>query len=232
MDKYKRNTTKRAPAPEDLVEFFDCEQGSEAWHDLHRGVPSASKFATIMADGKDGGPSLTRGRLMDQMAAEIISGLRAETYSSRAMERGLEQEPALIEHYAFTRGVSVERVGFIRRTIANPLGEDLVIGCSPDGLVGADGLVQTKSLQPDLLIRLVDDGRFPAKHKWQCHGEIWVSGRQWCDLRIGYAGMPIDATFRITRDDLLIDELKAGVEKFSWELKKLIERVKQKGRIR
>lgn len=226
----KRAMLKPVPKP-DIVETFDCEQRSPEWFALRRGILTASNMDVLMAEGRDGGPSLTRARLLDQMAAEIISEIPAETYSSAAMKRGLEQEPALIDDYAFERGVTVERVGFVRRTIANPLGEDLVIGCSPDGLVGSSKVLQIKSLQPDLLVRLIDSGRFPSEHKWQCHGELLVTGRASCDLRIGYVGMPIAATYRIQRDESIVAQMRNEAEKFAYELRKLVERVKQKGRL-
>src|SRR5208282_4178254 len=103
------------------------------------------------------------------------------------MAHGIEIEPDALDHYAFTRGVEIRRVGFVRRTIRDPLFDDLVVGCSPDGMVGADGVVQVKRMKPSLIVKLVDGGRFPTEHKWQCHGEIWVTGRQWADLKVYYA---------------------------------------------
>lgn len=226
-----------APPPQETVEEIDdIDQRSDEWFALHKGVPTASHFGTIMAEGKDGGPSLTRARLLDRMAAHVIDGIPAETYSNAAMQDGIEQEPAIISRYAFERGVEVRSVAFVRRTIPNPLGEDLVIGCSPDGLIGDDGMIETKRMQPDLLVRLIDSGRFPMEHRWQCHGQLWAAGRQWCDLRIGYAGDPrrdipgsnLVATFRIMRDESVIADMRREVERFSYELRQLVARVKLK----
>lgn len=228
-----RPAHKRKPPPADLVEVFDeVEQRSPEWDALRCGVPTASRFGTMMASGKDGGESVSRARLLYQMAGEVLSGVPAETYVSRAMERGIRMEPAALEHYAFTRGVEVARVGFIRRTIPNQFGGALVVGCSPDGLVGDDGGVQVKTMQPDLLVELVDRGRFPSEHRAQCQGEMWVTGRRWWDLKIFYEGLPLSPVFRLERDEAYIAQVAAAVETFAFDLRRLVERVKAKGGVR
>ena len=105
-----RPAHKRKPPPADAVEVFgEVEQRSPEWDALRCGVPTASRFGTMMASGRDGGESVGRQRLLYQMAGEVLSGVPAETYVSRAMERGIRMEPAALEHYAFTRGVQVTR---------------------------------------------------------------------------------------------------------------------------
>jgi hypothetical protein len=222
-----RAATKKPP--EDIVEEFDVEQRGEDWYSLRLGLPTASNFAAIMAqsDARAG-----RAKLLNRLAAEIIFKRPMETFSNAAMERGLDMEPAALDHYAFTRDVEVRRVGFVRRTIRDPILGDLVVGCSPDGLVGDDGVVQVKTMQPDLIVALVDSGRFPSEHRWQCQGELWVTGRRWADLKIYYDEFPLSPSFRIERDDVAIAELRKGVEVFAYDLKKLVADVRKKGGVR
>lgn len=223
---------KPRTAPEDVVETFDCDQGSEEWFALRLGLPTASVFHTIMADGRDGEASKTRTKLLHQLAGEILSKRPAETYENDAMRRGRAMEAEAIEHHAYTRAVEVRRVGFVRRTIYNPLGDDLVVGCSPDGLVGDAGVLQIKTMRPELIVALVESGRFPSEHRAQCQGEMWVTGRRTCDLRIFYSGMPISPTFRLERDDVYIFTIRTAVEIFAYDLRQLVERVKKKGGVR
>jgi hypothetical protein len=236
----KARAERRAPLQPDIVEEVDVEQRSAEWFALRLGVPTASVFGTIMADGRDGGPSKTRADLLHRMAAEIIYKRPLDTYQNADMAHGIEIEPDALDHYAFTRGVEVRRVGFVRRTILDPLLGDFIVGCSPDGMVGLEGVVQVKRMKPQLIVKLIDGARFPAEHKWQCHGEIWVTGRQWADLKIYYAErteagffeFPISPTFRIQRDEAMIAELRKGVETFSYELRKLVADVRKKGGVR
>jgi len=225
----------------DLVEEIDVEQRSAEWYAARIGIPTASVFGIIMADGRDGGESKTRADLLHRMAAEIIYKRPLETYQSADMAHGIEIEPDALDHYAFTRGVEVRRVGFVRRTIRDPLFGDLVVGASPDGLIGDDGAVQVKRMKPSLIVKHLDNGtRFATAHRWQCHGEIWVTGRQWVDLKVYYAErtdteffqFPISPTERVERDETAIAELRKGVEAFAYDLKKLVADVSKKGGVR
>jgi hypothetical protein len=162
---------KMKPPPEDLVEVFSEEeypQGSDEWKGLRIGLPTASRFGAIMADSEE---KVGRTKLLHLLAGEILTGTPMETFSSAAMRHGVEVEPEALEHYAFTRDVQITRVGFIKRTIPLLAG-NLVVGASPDGLVGEDGIVQCKRMQPDLLVALVDVGRVPLGRRPQLHGEM------------------------------------------------------------
>lgn len=214
----------------DVVEVFDeIEQGSEAWFDLRLALPTASNFKIIMASGKDGDESKTRARLLDRMVAEHFTKKPANTYENDQMRRGRTMEAAALEHYGFTRGVEVARVGFVRRTIKRPPFPDLVVGCSPDGLVGKDRVVQIKTMEPELIIGMVRRGTFPSEHRAQCQGELWVTGRQVCDLKIFYEGCPVGRTFPIQRDDAYITEIRNAVERFDYEMRQIIADIEKKG---
>lgn len=213
------NPKKPAPEP---IEIFDCAQESEEWFKLHIGCPSASTFKAIMAEGADGGDAKTRTKLLYQMAGEIITGAPRETFSSFEMQRGKEQEPEAREHYAFTRAVELTRVGFVRRTLPG----NRFVGCSPDSLIGSDGILEIKTMRPDLMIELLHKPGVPPGHRAQCQGSLWVTGRAWLDLVIFYRNMPVMPTFKIERDEVYIKQIANEVERFEYELKKLVERVR------
>jgi hypothetical protein len=216
----------------DRVEIHDVEQGGDDWFQLRLGIPTASEFATVMASGIDGGDSLGRQKLLYRLAGEVLTGIPGETYRNSAMERGKEMEPEACEHYAFTRGVELARVGFVLRTIPGNLGGPaLRIGCSPDRFVGKSGVLETKTMRPDLLIALALRGAagFPTEHRAQCQGILWVTGREWVDLEIFYRKMPVAPTFRVERDDAYIRQIADAVEVFDYDLRKLVERVRAMG---
>lgn len=211
----------------DLVEVFDSEnypQGGEAWFRIRLGLPSGSIFQTIMRadDAK------TRTTLLYRLAGEILSGEPAESYQSASMARGNQMEAKLIQRYAFLNAVDVDRVGFVRRTVRSSIGADFAAGCSPDGLVGDDGAVEIKSQKPELLIPLIESGRFPSEHRAQTQGTLWITGRQWCDLVVGYGDFPVTPTFHVTRDEPYIKQLSDAVERFSWEVAELVKRINKK----
>ena len=77
-----------------MVEIFDCEQNTDEWLRVRLGIPTASKFATVMAKGKDGkSDSKTRRDYLLDLVGERITGEPADAFSNRHTERGHEVEP-------------------------------------------------------------------------------------------------------------------------------------------
>lgn len=228
MAKAATKAKPKAPANPEVEILDGFEQNSPEWLQARIGLCTASNFATIMASGKDGGDSKTRTKLLYQMAGEILCGEPAETYSNASMQRGSDMEAEAREHYARTNFAEIRRVGFVRRTL--PTGR--LVGCSPDALVGDDGVLEIKTMKPELLIELALRGAagFPTQHRHQCQGALWVTGRQWCDLLIFYRGMPVAPKFRIDRSDAHIKEISDAVEIFDYELRRLVEKIGSMGK--
>jgi hypothetical protein len=216
----------------DIVEEFDVEQRSEDWYELRRGVLTASNFSTIMASAKDPEGLGMRKKLLYRMAGEILTGEVAETYSNKQMERGIAMEPAARSFYQRTRFAQLQPIGFVRRTIHMPFGEPLVVGCSPDSFIGTAGILQIKTMMPELLIPIALKGAagLPAEHRPQCQGEMWVcEGRDWNDLMLFYEGMPVAPTFRLERDESYIKTIKDACEVFAYDLRELVKKLRSMG---
>lgn len=182
-------------------------------------MPTASEFGTILAKGRDGGVSLTRKKYLYQLAAEIISGEPGESYTNAFMERGRLQEDEARRLYAFMSDCAPERVGFIRN------GQT---GCSPDALIGSDGLLEVKTRMGHLQVELLLKDAFPPEHLAQCQGALWVAEREWLDLAIYSPGLPLWVR-RIVRDENYIVVLTREVTRFNDELSEIVERVRAYG---
>lgn len=200
--------------------IFDCEQGSEAWYACRSGIPTASEFATVMASGKDGGDSKTRRTYMLKLAGELITGEVADSYSNGHMERGKAMEDEARDLYEFTYNVDLQRVGFIRNGMK---------GCSPDSLIGNDGMVEIKTKLPHLLAETILRDKFPAEHVAQCQGGLWVAEREWIDISVYWPKMP-QFVKRAYRDEAYIKELSAAVDKFNDELHEVVAKLRRYGR--
>jgi len=196
--------------------IIECEQGSPEWFEARRGIPTASRYGDVLAEGK----GIMRARYMRQLAGEILTEEPMETYKNAKMERGKEHEPDLRKRYAFDHDVDIEQVGFLRSNM-------IATGCSPDGLVGVDGMIEIKSTEPDLLIELLDSGRAPTQHMAQIQGNLWITGRDWCDLVIGWPKLPL-FTVRVKRDEPYMANLRRELERFNQELHEMVERIKAK----
>ena len=194
----------------------DVEQGSEEWLNMRLGWTTASRFKDVKA----GGQGKTRMAYMYQLAAEALSDMRQESYSNEYMDWGTQTEPQARHTYEFITGNTVEQVSFIR------LDGDYKIGCSPDGLIGEDGMIEIKCPKTTTQIETFLSGKMPTGHNPQVQGQLWISNRQWCDFVSFDPRIDGESSFmrvRVERDEEYIKELSEACYKFTDELKAMIK---------
>lgn len=199
------------------MQIIDCAQNSPEWYAARLGIPTSSMFATVMAKGRDGGDSLTRRKYMDCLAGEVITGLSMETYSNDHMARGKAMEDEARDLYAFMRDTEPQRVGFIRNGSK---------GCSPDSLIGNDGMVEIKTKLPHLMVELLRKDAFPPEHKAQCQGALWVAEREFIDIAVYWPKFPLFVK-RVARDEVYIKTLSDAINQFNAELQETVEMVRR-----
>lgn len=231
-------TKKRTPSvptigPVEIIEHGSedgqVEQGGDAWKRMRLGIPTASNFSLIVAEGKDGDAAKGRTGYLHRLAGERLTGeLAEESFRSKAMDRGNEMEPEAREQFGRRNiGVKLERVGFMRRTL--PSGR--YVGASPDSLFDKRRAgLEVKTMRPDLMIpRLIAGSAMPPEHRWQCYGTMWVGDLDKVVLVIFYRGMPVSPKFEVGRDERTIKELSDAVEVFDHECHRLVEKIKAMG---
>lgn len=201
------------------MQIIDCEQGSEAWFAARAGLPTASEFHTVMAKGRGGDDSKTRKTYMLKLAGEILTGDPMENYSNPHMERGKMMEEEARDCYCFMKDADITRVGFIRN------GDT---GCSPDSLIGTDGILEIKTKLPHLMIECLLKDEFPPEHRAQCQGALWVAERDWIDIAIYWPKLPLFVK-RAYRDDGYIATIAGAVKAFNEELAETVERIRRYG---
>lgn len=202
-----------------MIVIHECEQGSEEWFARRMGIPTASEFSTILANGKDGGASKTRATYMRKLAGELLTGEAMENYTNVHMERGKIMEDEARGFYCFERDVEVSRVGFV--TNGNK-------GCSPDSLIEAKGGLEIKTALPHIQIERLEKNDLPPEHKAQVQGSLWVCEREWWDFVSYCPKLPL-LIVRVHRDDGYIANLAGAVDKFNAELNELVERIRRYG---
>ncbi len=156
---------------------------------------------------------------MRKVAGERLSGIKEESYSNANMEAGLELEASARAYYEKVNNCIVEQVGFIKK--------DDWIGSSPDGLVGDDGQIEIKCVIPSTQIATILKGSMPTEHIKQVQGQLFVSGRKWCDF-VSYCPLLIPRPFfsvRIYRDEEYLHNLAVELEMFIADLKKMIDSI-------
>jgi predicted phage-related endonuclease len=190
----------------------DMDQGSPEWHAARLGIPTASKFATVMAKGE----GKTRAEYMRKLAGEVLTGEPMESFTNVHMERGKAMEDEAREQYAFIHDADIRRVGFIRN------GEK---GASPDSLIGENGGLEIKTALPHIQIDRLLRGTLPPEHRAQVQGSLWVAEREWWDFVSYWPRLPLFST-RVHRDETYIRNLAQEVDAFNAELAELVEKIR------
>ena len=152
-------------------------QYSEEYDRLRLGIPTSSHFHKIITP--QGKPSKQWREYACVLIAERILQRKIEFYNSPAMERGLIAESEAADWYEFDQDVTVQRVGFITD-------DDHSVGCSPDRLVGDEGLLEIKAPLPHTQIEYWISGEVNERFRPQLQGQLYVSQRSWS---ISSAGM-------------------------------------------
>src|SRR5690348_8138655 len=162
---------------------------------------------------------------MAELIIERLTGEPIEQYVSAAMEWGTLHEPRARDLYALLMDVEVIEVGFV------PHPRITMSGCSPDGLVGDDGLIQIKCPNTSTHIETLLGATVDLCYRKQMQWEMNCTERQWCDFVSFDPRLPPEFQIfikRFLRDQKMIDELELYVKQFLKELDKKIDDLKER----
>lgn len=202
----------------------DITQGSDQWKQLRCGMITASKIAEVMSRGKNGTESTGYANYRAQIVAERLTGCVSEGYTNGYMQRGNEDESAARDCYSFATGNQVDQIAFIKHPTIE------CAGCSPDGLVSDDGLVEIKRKIPALHIAYLLKNEVPAEYKKQMTFQLACTGRKWVDFCSYCPELPENMQLfivRFHRDDAAIADMEAAVIAFNQSVEKMITDLKQ-----
>ncbi len=197
-----------------MIIHKDIIQGESAWFDLKRGKVSASHITDVLCNGKG------RDQYMERLLSERIFKITHPSISTKGMRQGIELEPKARARYE-KDFEPVELVGFVE--------VDDYLGCSPDGLVGDDGLIEIKCPYATTHLGYRNGKKFPTAYVKQVQSQLWITGRKWCDFVSFVDSDSPKALWKIRayRDEKEIKVIAMGVETFIAELKEL-ERIENK----
>lgn len=167
----------------------DVIQGSDEWHALRCGILTASEMKLIVTPTlKTASNDKERAHLYELLAQRITHYVEPR-YISDDMLRGKDDEIEARIHYE-KHYEPVTDCGFITN---DKFG--FVIGYSPDGLVGDDGLIECKSrrqkYQIQTLCEYATEDTICPDYIIQVQTGLLVSERNWCDLISYCGGLPM-----------------------------------------
>jgi hypothetical protein len=196
--------------------FHDVAQYSEEHDRLRLGIPTSSNFHKIITP--QGKPSKQWREYACVLIAERLLHQKLEFYNSPAMERGLIVEAEAADWYEFDQDVSVERVGFITDDRHR-------MGCSPDRLVGEDGLLEIKAPLPHTQVEYWLSGEVGERFRPQLQGQLYVSERSWVDILCWHDVLP-KLVLRVEPDDNFIAALDRELRIFNYFIERVMERIR------
>lgn len=156
------------------VKIHDCEQRSEEWFELKRGLLSSSTVSLALAKTKSGWGA-SRDNLMTQLVMERL-GIPVEGFTSLEMQWGIDTEPEARNAYSFITDNEVQEVGFVTSSGLEGM------GASPDGLIDHDGLLEIKCPAPKTHMKTMLTGKYDYKYWQQMQFQMMICDRQWCDF--------------------------------------------------
>lgn len=195
----------------------DIEQRSLAWYQARAGKFTGSDFYIVM--GKKG---TTRTNLILEKACERLNNyIEEDNFTNKYMQKGIDLEPKARFLYEIKTNNKVEEIAFCEL--------DDFTGCSPDGLVGDDGIIEIKSVKSTTYLGRYITKKIPTEYMVQIQFNLFVLNRKWCDFinyNENFKDKPI-LIQRVERDEEMIEEIKAKLEEAKQEVNEIIEKFKK-----
>jgi len=164
----------------------DIEQGSEEWHALRCGILTASEMKLIVTPTlKPASNDKERAHLFELLGQRITGYTEPRYIDLDNAFRGHEDEIESCIRYS-ENFAPVDSCGFITND-----DHGFVIGYSPDGLVGNEGLIECKSRRQKYQVETILADRVPEEYMLQIQTGLLVTGREWLDFVSYCAGLPM-----------------------------------------
>lgn len=197
------------------MKIHEVAQRSPEWFALRAGKMTGSCAKEMLAKGRSAGSeAVTRRDLKYRLVAERLSGQSQEdTYVNAAMQWGIDHEAEAVRAYEAAVGVFVETIGFCEH-------DSLLVGTSPDGFIGKDGILSVKCPKTSTHLRYVRENCEPAEHVAQNSHELWLTGRKWIEFVSFDPRIPDLSLFtvRVTRSQIELDQYGRDVMTFLKEV--------------
>jgi predicted phage-related endonuclease len=197
----------------------DLIQGSEEWHAARCGMLTASEIDRILTPKLKIADNPKSRAHCWELAAQRISQYVEPTYVGDDMLRGHEDEIEARNLYS-KHFAKVEECGFVTNDKWG-----FTLGCSPDGLVGVEGMIECKSrrqkFQVQTIVEYFAEGAIPEDYSLQVQTELLVTGRKWCDLISYSGGLPM-IPMRVEANREVQDAILEAAAKFEIRINEIV----------
>ena len=201
----------------------------ESWLADRVGKVTASKVHAVVRRKRDGKPYADYDTYLWALVTERLTGRRVEVPTTWAMQRGVELEPLAAAEYEMQTDQPVTFSGFVDHVMLPRT------GCSPDRLVGSDGVLEIKCPLDKDYLEFFMSGSVPEQYYWQALLQMSCTGRHWVDIMYYHPDMPDDMQMRIVRLERSkceadIEIMMRRIEEFDREVCTAVTRCQHVGR--
>jgi len=194
----------------------DIVQNSDEWFEIKLGKFSASTCADLLMAKN------TKGyiNLIDKIIEERLTRLPSESKAwtgNRFTDMGHEREPLAAADYELRNFAELELIGVIEL-------DDWVL-CSPDRLIGDNGLYQAKCPIFNTQRQYLKTQKIPGNYFKQMQFELYVSGRDYNIFNSYHPYLPA-VDIRVERDEVVIAEIKESLKQAKEEVTNEIKYLK------
>ena len=194
-------------------------QGSDEWRQARCGLITASEVKLLLTPTlKVANNDKSRAHIWE-LAAQRISQYVEPSYISDAMLRGHEDE-ILARNLYTEKYTPVKECGFVTNDKWG-----FTLGCSPDGLVGDDGMIEVKSraqkYQVQTIVENWRDGGYPSDFMLQIQAGLLVTERKWCDFLSYSGGLPM-AVIRTEADAEVQEAITSACEQAENQIAEIV----------
>lgn len=192
------------------MKIHNMEQRTPEWFKVRELKMTASKASAIGSCGK-GLETLCR-----ELVCNHLSSAEQEHYTNEHIERGVEFEDQARFIYEMETSNTVDEVGFVEYSD--------YVGCSPDGHVGDDGMVEIKCPSDKVYLDYLVDEKVNSGYVWQMQMQMLATGRKWCDYVVYNPNFERNIIIkRIEADKVKQDKLLDGFKIGEARIKELLE---------
>lgn len=186
-------------------------QKTPEWYSLRLGKLTASKVADATAKIKTG-EAASRRSYRAMLVAERLTGIAqgVDLSNNKSVQWGNDAEPLARAAFEAETGQFVVEVGFVDHpNIA-------MAGCSPDGLLDDDGVIEIKCPNTATHIEYLKANTVPSEYRKQILWQLACTGRKWAkfvsfDPRLNQENQLLIVHFEPTVDEIAELEAEARV---------------------
>ena len=204
--------------------IVEAEAGTAQWIAARRGCLTASRVADAISKTKKGEYTAERQKLLFELLAERMTGVKVSQYVTDAMQHGIDNQAGAIERYETETGTLVGPEVFV----LHPRIE--FFGATPDGILPDGlGLVEVKCPSTVKHLAWMKEGVVPHEYRPQMLAQLACTGRRYVDFISFDPRIQIDsAQFFLRRFEPKpeeIEEVEAEAQKFLQELEAMFEQI-------